>query len=401
MFNMMPAIPSYVTALMDLLISSGYECYVVGGAVRSAILNLPVHDYDLTTSALPEEMKQVFHGYRTIETGIRHGTLTVLSEGSPIEITTYRKESSYGDHRHPDHVEFTSALKEDCARRDFTVNALCCTQKGTILDFFGGTDDLKKKVIRCIGNPDERFDEDALRILRALRFAARLSFSIESGTAAALHRNKDLLNFISAERIRTEFDGFLEARGCPDLLREYRDVIEVFLPELKDLFDQQWNSLIEQLERAPDDAAVRLALILSYTDDAEEITKRLKYSNACAKLVLSLLGGKEKPAASAADIRRAVRDYQENTIKWISFRCAADPALNRNVLSDMYSRIIADGDCCSLKQLAVSGDDLVKAGFRGKQISEVLNLLLEEVIEKRLPNSRPDLLEYSESLKKW
>ena len=397
----MTGIPSFVKTLMAALDRGGYESFVVGGAVRSALLGVPVHDYDLTTNATPDQMKEVFRGYRTIETGIRHGTLTVVCEGKPVEITTYRKDSAYGDHRHPDHVEFTSALQEDCARRDFTVNAMCAGMDGSILDFFGGREDLRNRIIRCIGNPDARFDEDALRILRALRFAARLSFSIDGSTAEALRRNKDLLNFISAERIHDELNGFLEAPGCTELLKEYREVFEVFIPDLKALTAARYDSLCEALERAPGNSLIRLALLLSYVQQPKQILKRLKYSNTDSRLVLSLIAGKEKPAAGAADIRRAVRDYQDDVPAWISYRCALDSSLDEENILNIYRKIIADGDCCSLKQLAVNGDDLVQAGFRGKQIAEALDTLLEEVIEKRLPNSRHELIKYSEVMKKW
>ena len=172
-------LPDYVLKAMNELKKAGYECFVVGGAVRSFFLNAPVHDYDLTTDALPSQMKQVFASWHTFDTGIQHGTITVLSDHHPLEITTYRKDSAYKDHRHPDHVEFTSALMEDCARRDFTINALCYDPQVGIRDFYGGQKDIENGIIRCIGDPFQRFDEDALRILRAIRFASQLSFDIE------------------------------------------------------------------------------------------------------------------------------------------------------------------------------------------------------------------------------
>ena len=194
-------IPAYVKVLMDQLNDSGYECYIVGGAIRSMLLGLPVHDYDLTTNALPAQMKNVFTSNKTIDTGLKHGTLTVLSSHHPIEITTYRKDSTYQDHRHPDAVQFTSAIEEDCARRDFTINAFCYNDNDGILDFFDGRQDLKNHILRCIGDPSQRFEEDALRILRAVRFASQLHFEIEENTKNAIFAKKNLLSYISLERI--------------------------------------------------------------------------------------------------------------------------------------------------------------------------------------------------------
>ena len=175
-------LPSYVRKALRALNDAGYEAYVVGGAVRSWLLGIEIHDYDLTTSALPEEMEQVFHEQKIVETGIKHGTITVLFGRKPVEITTYRTETGYQDHRHPDHVAFTRSLKEDCARRDFTINALCYGLKDGLIDFYGGREDLQNFLIRTVGDPEQRFEEDALRVLRALRFAAQLGFEIEPET---------------------------------------------------------------------------------------------------------------------------------------------------------------------------------------------------------------------------
>ena len=203
--ELMIKLPEYVTKAMKALNNSGYECYVVGGAIRSAVLNMPVHDYDLTTDALPSQMKTVFHDWHTFDTGIQHGTITVLSDHQPLEITTYRKDCTYQDHRHPDAVQFTSSIEEDCSRRDFTVNAFCYSEEHGFLDFFHGMEDIKHKVIRCIGDPYRRFDEDALRILRAIRFASQLNFTIEDKTAEAILELKDTLSYVSMERINEEF----------------------------------------------------------------------------------------------------------------------------------------------------------------------------------------------------
>ena len=385
---------------MQKLAENGYECYVVGGAVRSTMLNLPVHDYDLTTNALPEQMKEVFSSFRTLETGIKHGTLTVLADHHPLEITTYRKDSAYADHRHPDHVEFTSALKEDCARRDFTVNALCCDAEGNILDFFHGKEDLEKKIIRCIGRADDRFDEDALRILRALRFAARLSFSIDPATSQALHAKKDLLHFISAERIQEETEGFLEAQNCASLLEEYRDVFEVFIPELKNCTETIWNSMLSSIRRSPDDSEIRMAILLGNEEKPENILKRMKYSNASMKRISCMIQCGKMQMNNDADLKRIMNSLNCPFAQFAGYRSAVDPSVSYEEMMEMHQSIMDRKECWNLKDLAIDGNDLKEAGLKGKQIHNALQSALDEVIEKRLPNSRYELLNYINS-QKW
>jgi tRNA nucleotidyltransferase (CCA-adding enzyme) len=271
---------------------------------------------------------------------------------------------------------------------------------GTVHDFFGGIDDLQKKIIRCIGSPDERFDEDALRILRALRFAARLSFAIEAGTADALHRSKGLLQYISGERIHEELNGFFAAPACADYLREFRDIFEVFIPELKALSEEQYESVLASEERSEEDSMIRTALLLRLCEGPENILKRLKYSGAEIRTVLSLISGAERPLSAENDLCRVIRDYPDTAELFISFRCALDPSFNHESLLAEYRRLKESGACCSVKQLAVNGNDLKNAGLAGRQIAEMLNELLDEVIEKRLKNSRSDLLGYIGSHKK-
>lgn len=392
-------IPAYVLNLMNTLSKAGYECFIVGGAVRNALLSLPVHDYDLTTNALPDEMKQVFEEYRTLETGIQHGTLTVICDHKPVEITTYRRDSAYSDHRHPDRVEFASALREDCARRDFTVNALCSDADGNLYDFFEGRKDLEKGVIRCIGDPDERFNEDALRILRALRFAARLSFSIDENTSASLIRNKELLHYISTERIREELKGFLEAEGSPDLFIKYYEVFTVFIPELNGYDLSERETLFRSLSRTENDALVRFALIVSQADQPLQIMKALKFSNHESRSVMNLLALKDRPVSTPADIRRIIRDLEVPFEQFVNYRCALDVTAERRILETTASKIMEDHACCTLKDLAVSGRDLLAAGLRGKEIADSLNLLLDRVIDQELPNEKDALINYVNSIR--
>ena len=232
-------IPEYVLAVMNALLRNGFEAYAVGGCVRDSLLGTPPHDFDLTTSAAPEQMKRVFADFTVIETGLKHGTLTVKSEGRNVEVTTFRVDGEYSDHRRPDSVEFTSDLRDDLARRDFTVNAFAYSPQSGLVDEFRGIYYLENRIIRCVGEPDRRFEEDALRILRGLRFAARLGFSIERETAGSMIKNRGLLKNVSGERIFSELCGILAGDGetVTGLLLEFREVFAEIIPELEPTFD--------------------------------------------------------------------------------------------------------------------------------------------------------------------
>lgn len=391
-------LPDYVIKAMNTLQDAGYECYVVGGAVRSAVLNAPVHDYDLTTDALPSRMKEVFSGWHTIETGIQHGTLTIMSDHHPLEITTYRKDTGYKDHRHPDSVEFTSRLEEDCARRDFTVNALCYNPKEGMKDFFGGMDDIKAGIIRCIGNPYDRFEEDALRILRAVRFASQLNFTIEDDTAQAVLDLSHTLTYVSAERIRDEFTRFLSYTGAAHLFFPYRKVFTVFLPELAKITKEDMEILVRRLYTSRPDRLIRMAVLLSTPcfDEPARILNRLRFSNRESRIILDLIRYRNAPMNTVVDIRKLLCDLHADFTLYMHYREGMDSCRYVEAYS-LYEQIIRNGDCTSLKDLAVNGSDLVKLGFRGKEISETLNGLLEKVIEEKLLNDRKVLLDYLSS----
>ncbi|MFA9424196.1 MAG: CCA tRNA nucleotidyltransferase, partial [Sedimentibacter sp.] len=232
--------PNEVKKALNILNSNGFEAYIVGGCVRDAILGSIPSDWDITTSARPNEICNCFHDYRTIETGIKHGTVTILINHMQLEITTYRIDGKYSDNRRPDSVLYTDEISMDLRRRDFTVNALAYNDNG-IVDLFGGRDDIGEKTIKCVGRPDERFKEDGLRILRALRFASVLNFKIEGNTSISIHENKKLLNNISFERINNEFCKLVLGSNFYDVMVEYKDVIEIFIPEVRKLSGEIWS----------------------------------------------------------------------------------------------------------------------------------------------------------------
>ncbi len=382
-------IPEYVSILMKKLNENGYECFIVGGAIRSMLLKKPVHDYDLTTNALPHETKQVFHEFHTIDTGLQHGTVTVVSNHIPVEITTYRKETAYKDHRHPDQVIFTRTIQDDCARRDFTINALCYNQTTGLLDFFHGKEDLENQIIRCIGNPYERFDEDALRILRAIRFASQLNFSIEEETSKAILDTKDTLSYVSIERIQEEFTKYLEGEGFLPLFYPYRKVFSVFLSEINEIKD--WDTMIQSFQNSIPNASVRLAILFSSFQDPKHTLKQFKYSNKEITTVMEMIQHKDSPITTRIEIKKLLKDLSCDFKLYLKFREAMDLKCYESTY-DIYQSILQNHECYSLKQLEINGSDLVSLGYQGKQISETLNRLLNDVIEEKTPNSKQILL---------
>jgi len=370
-------IPYYIQVLIDLLNQNHYSAYVVGGAIRNALLGLPIHDYDLTTDATPNEMLQVFSTHRVFKTGIQHGTITVLSNGQPVEITTFRSENVYEDHRHPSGVSFSKCIEEDCKRRDFTINALCYNNHEGLIDFFGGIDDLQHKIIRCIGNPHERIDEDALRILRALRFAGRLSFTIEEKTATTIHKQKDLLHYISEERIHNEWVGILETNALPSILSEYSDVIQIFIPELTNsIIQYTLNAII----RSPLDANIRMAILLKDIPNVKEILERLKYSGAEQTVILNCIKHSTKSLTSKIELKQFLSELNIPFDIYHTYRYAIDKDYPKYNMLAYYHEIQDASEPYLLKHLAIDGNTIKELGYQGKEIADVLHACLDEVI---------------------
>ena len=265
-------IPDGARHILQTLNSAGYEAYLVGGCVRDLLRGVEPHDWDICTSACPEETERCFAGERIVETGLKHGTVTVLVDGEPYEITTYRTEGPYSDSRRPDYVRFVPDLEEDLARRDFTMNAIAMDPQGDLRDPFGGAKDIGSGLIRCVGRPDRRFREDGLRVMRALRFAAVFGYAIEGRTAQAVHENRAMLDRVAAERINAELRKLLVGKGAGDVLRQYPDVFCQFWPQLGPLVALEqndpwhcwggWEHTIHALEAAPADVTLRLAMLL-------------------------------------------------------------------------------------------------------------------------------------------
>ncbi|MCL2754350.1 MAG: CCA tRNA nucleotidyltransferase [Oscillospiraceae bacterium] len=379
-------LPDNVQIIIQMLEDAGFEAYAVGGCVRDLLLGLTPYDYDIATDAVPAQMKEVFAGERIIATGEKYGTLTVVMGGIPYEITTYRADGEYSDGRRPDSVTFSSQLRDDLCRRDFTVNALAYSDKAGVIDHFGGQEDLRGGIIRAVGVPTERFTEDSLRILRALRFAAVYGFTIESETALAARKQRALLKNVSRERVMAELSKLICGFGVGDLISEYRDIFAEFVPNIAD-------ADLHRLNNAPADRITRLALLFAHLgkNKACNTLKRLKYSNATCKFTAPLISNYGLPPIEADRIvvKQMLSRYGEETF----FRIA-------NIREGSYEAaqialdVIDKDECFTLRKMEFKGEVLVKLGFKGGIIGERLELLLQAHIRGECDNTVESMREY-------
>ena len=384
--------------LLDTLHRAGYAAYVVGGCVRDSLLGLTPHDWDLCTSALPQQGMELFGEEKCIPTGLQHGTVTVKQGGGLYEITTFRTEGAYNDGRHPDEVHFVPDVREDLARRDFTINAMAYNAKEGLIDPFGGQADLQSGILRAVGVPHQRFTEDALRILRLYRFAARFGFSIDPPTAQAAQELCAHLDCVSVERIEEELAKLLSAPAPAAYLDE--KILGVVLPELSPEALAAAKPVVDACPAGERALPVRLAaLLLSLGEDGTRRTlRRLRCSNACieetAVLVREAVSG--VPVSLNIYARRLLGKYNLCTVQRLAaLGTALQPERSADfaALSELAERLDADGVCCRVSQLAVNGRDLMAAGVpAGPGIRKVLEALLDGVIREEYSNERQALL---------
>ena len=384
--------------LLDTLHRAGYAAYVVGGCVRDSLLGLTPHDWDLCTSALPQQGMELFGEEKCIPTGLQHGTVTVKQGGGLYEITTFRTEGTYTDGRHPDEVHFVPDVREDLARRDFTINAMAYNEKEGLVDPFGGQADLQSGILRAVGVPHQRFTEDALRILRLYRFAARFGFSIDPPTAQAAQELCAHLDCVSVERIEEELAKLLSAPAPAAYLDE--KILGVVLPELSPEALAAAKPVVDACPAGEQALPVRLAaLLLSLGEDGTRRTlRRLRCSNACieetAVLVREVVSG--VPVSLNIYARRLLGKYNLCTVQRLAaLGTALQPERSADfaALSELAEQLDADGVCCRVSQLAVNGRDLMAAGVpAGPGIRKVLEALLDGVIREEYPNERQALL---------
>ena len=384
--------------LLDTLHRAGYAAYVVGGCVRDSLLGLTPHDWDLCTSALPQQGMELFGAEKCIPTGLQHGTVTVKQGGGLYEITTFRTEGTYTDGRHPDEVHFVPDVREDLARRDFTINAMAYNANEGLIDPFGGQADLQSGILRAVGVPHQRFTEDALRILRLYRFAARFGFAIDPPTAQAAQELCAHLDCVSVERIEEELAKLLSAPAPAAYLDE--KILAVVLPELSPEALAAAKPVVDACPAGERALPVRLAaLLLSLGEDGTRRTlRRLRCSNACieetAVLVREVVSG--VPVSLNIYARRLLGKYNLCTVQRIAALGTAlqpERAADFAALSELAEQLDADGVCCRVSQLAVNGRDLMAAGVpAGPGIRKVLEALLDGVIREEYPNERQALL---------
>lgn len=396
-------------ALLDALHAAGYAAYAVGGCVRDSLLGRTAHDWDLCTSALPQQVMELFGAEQCIPTGLQHGTVTIKYGGRLYETTTFRTEGSYTDGRHPDAVQFVPDVREDLARRDFTINAMAYNEAEGLVDPFGGQKDLQNGLLRAVGEPQQRFTEDALRILRLYRFAARFGFALDAATARAARQLAPHLDCISAERIQEELAKLLTAPQPGAYLEPA--VLAVVLPELTPAALDAAKPVVDACPAGEKNLPVRWAALLGALGetDTRRVLKRLRCSNACieetAVLVRETAGkgvcgsfSEEKASAHPGDIhiRQLLGRYGLRTVERLCALCAAlhpQAAPECALAAQRARQLEADGVCCRVSQLAVNGRDLMAAGIpAGPALRRVLEALLDGVIRAEYPNEKPALL---------
>ena len=422
--------------VLQKLETAGHEAYLVGGCVRDFLRGVTPHDCDITTSARPEDVLSLFDGF-AIPTGLQHGTVTVREGGESFEVTTFRADGVYTDHRRPDSVRFSHSLEEDLRRRDFTVNAMAMDRRGNVYDFHGGADDLQRGILRCVGEPQRRFDEDALRIMRALRFAATLGFSIEAETAAAMERCAPLLRHIAAERLHEEMTKLLLGDGAAEILMGYPAVFGVFLPEILPCvgFDQRnyhhlydvWQHTAHAVGNAPKDALLRWTMLLHdlgkpacFTVDeagvghfyghdalgaemAADIARRLRFDKkTAARMELLIARHMRQIEPTEKAVGRVLRQIGEEALRQLlavkradATACHPDYAWQTEALDEVeavLAQLLAKETCFTLRDLAVGGHDLMAMGLQGREIGRTLDALLTRVAEGELVNERDVLL---------
>ena len=386
-------------ALLTRLHAAGHAAYAVGGCVRDSLLGQTPHDWDLCTSATPEQVLELFGEAHCIPTGLQHGTVTVKHGGELYEITTFRTEGAYSDGRHPDHVVFVPDVKEDLARRDFTINAMAYNAEEGLIDPFGGQNDLAAGIVRAVGEPQRRFEEDALRILRLYRFAARFGFAIDPATGQAARALCRHLDCVSEERIAEELSRLLAAPAPGAYLEA--EVLAVIFPELDAAELPESRRILDALEPGMEHVPVRLAALLCPLGEAgaRAALKRLKCSNTLTGTVATLVreaAAGMPGAALTLTARRFLSRYDLATITDLTALCSArhpEQAEAFAALQQEAARLVETNACCRINQLAVNGRDLMDAGIRpGPGLHRVLDALLEQVLTGQLPNEKAALL---------
>lgn len=432
-------IPEKINYIIETFWNNGFEAYCVGGSIRDQLMGIEIGDWDITTSALPEETKKLFKNEKIIDTGIKHGTVSIIKDRECIEVTTFRIDGKYTDNRHPDCISFTRNLSEDLKRRDFTVNALAYSRFSGLVDLYDGLNDIENKIIRTVGEAEKRFNEDGLRIMRALRFAATLNFTIEEETKKAIHKQKDLLKNISVERISVELNKLLLGNNVFNILTEFADVFSIIIPEIEPCIDFRqygkkhaydvWTHICHTVDTIPKDRVLRLTMLLHDLgkipthklnekgdstfknhatvggEMAKAILTRLRFDKKTINRVSFLVGHHDfEPPETKLELKKHLKTLTPDDVKTLLIIKKSD----RGALSETYrdiskeseralnwlKEIEENNECVSLGQLKVTGNDLIKKGFKNDEIGKKLDYLLDSVIEENVENEKRALLSF-------
>ncbi len=385
-------IPSQIEYMLRKLTDAGFEAYLVGGCVRDFLLHKVPNDYDITTSALPEEIMTAFEGDRVIPTGLKHGTVTVLYDGYSAEITTFRTETTYSDNRHPDKVEFSKNVCDDLRRRDFTVNAMAIGQNGLFIDLYGGESDLTLKKIRAVGDPRERFSEDALRILRAFRFAAKLGFDIEENTLFAAVSLAKRLSFVSRERIFDEFSKLICGMHAGEIVRlMYENKVFDCIFDTPVINEEAFA----YFDRMPPFAEARFSALFLYDERICEHVKSLKTSSEFAARIKKIAECRLPDTYDKPTLRRLLSRYGEAALD----RCIAEG--NTSGIGNRLFELFDLESCFAVSDLDIDGKDIMEiTGKSGKEVGDTLTMLLHAVFDEKVANKKEDLTEYVKKVDK-
>ena len=393
-------IPNEPGLIIKNLNSNGYEAYIVGGCVRDFLMEKQPNDWDICTNALPDTVCDIFSDYQLIKNGLKHGTVGIIINNSVYEVTTFRTEGEYNDNRHPNRVSFVSDIESDLKRRDFTVNSMAYNFTTGLIDPYGGLEDIKNKIIRCVGTPDERFEEDALRIIRAIRFSAVLGFDIDDDTKNSIIKNRHLLKNIAVERIRTEFEKILASDNLK-VYYEYNTVFEIFTKS-----NNVSVKLSKMLSSLPSSIPLRLtAYILSiYENDsdiynrAQCLMKSLRFDNKTTARVLGIIKNYDMPlCADMSFIRAQIGKIGYSLFTDLLYIKSQDSTLKD--IRKLYNEIISKRLCCTVSELKINGDDLIKNGIKaGKQIGCILDKLIKYVINDKVKNTKSDLIKKAKEI---
>ena len=440
-------LPENVNQIIDILNNKGYEAFIVGGCVRDSLLGLTPYDWDICTSAKPEEIKCCFEDFNTFDTGIKHGTISIVIDKEVFEVTTFRIDGEYTDNRHPESVTFTDNITKDLARRDFTINAMAYNESQGLVDPFDGKTDLKNKLIRSVRNPDERFNEDALRIIRALRFASCYNLSIEEQTSASILKNAQLLSNIAVERISAEFNRLICGDGAEEILNKYRDVFAVFVPEIVPMFDYDqhtkhhnrdlWKHTTHSVASVDATVLLRITMLLHDLGKpnackrdpdgtshfkghpkhsakmAEEILRRLRYpADFIEKCITLIIYHDVRFSGTKRQIKHVMNAIGEDCVELLLKVQRADIMAQSNykhqekldkldLACSIFKEILAEQSCFTLKQLEINGNDLINLGINdGRKIGSILKILLSLVIDEKIKNNKDELINKAISLSK-